>query len=87
MGDGAKYDEAYFEVNYLRVYSTGTPSPATTVATSTGTSNPSVTPTSLSNTNNGASGGGDSKPSNAGVAAEVGFWLFSTLLLTLGLVL
>lgn len=32
IGDGSKYDDAYFEIKYLRAYTTGLPNPTPTAA-------------------------------------------------------
>ncbi|TDL24661.1 hypothetical protein BD410DRAFT_786198 [Rickenella mellea] len=80
VGPGSpRYDEAYFEVSYVRAYTTGTPSPTTlpfasgngaSAATTTGaTGDPSVSPAVVTN-----KGFGRREMGNQGLALDLLMW-------------
>jgi len=79
VGEGSKYDNAYFEVEYLRVYTAATgPTPTSSPTSLSGISSPTHTTSVFApgNGNNGANNGG--QPANSATVLKAGsFSLFS----------
>jgi hypothetical protein len=90
VGEGSKYDNAYFEVEYLRVYTTVTgPIPTSSPTSLSGSALPAHTTPAFTSgngnngVNNGANNGG--KPANSAIVSKAGSFCLFPLLLAFGL--
>ena len=88
LGPGSpKYDDAYFEINYIRAYSTGTPTPSATPSASSVSGVTVITstildpnPSSSTRPDKSLSSGQDRTVAFSCVAAVLGMVLFGATL-------